>query len=286
MLSVKSFFHKDTNTFSYVAFDSKSKDAIVIDPVLDFVPFNATISLTSLNEIAEFIINNQLKLALVLDSHVHADHMTGAYYLKKRFKVPSAIVKGFFTTQKYFEKIYGIDPIHYEAAYDLYLSHEQSLNLGSLCLKIFFTPGHTPACASYLIEDSLFCGDVLLQPELGCGRSDFPGGSAKSLYQSVTTCIYSLPDQTKLFIGHDYPKINSMPKCQTTVFESKKNNIFLNEKISEQEFILKREIKDKTLSLPRLYTHVMQVNILGGQLPFNNSISKASLTIPLNLNFV
>jgi glyoxylase-like metal-dependent hydrolase (beta-lactamase superfamily II) len=283
MTNVASFFHKETSTFTHVVYDAITKEAIIIDPVLDFEPLDATISFKSLNQICNFITQNGLLVRLVIDTHIHADHMSGSYFLKKRLSVPSAIGENFSTTQKYFAHFYDIDLTRYEKAYDIYLTENNVLSFASLTIKTFFTPGHTPTCATYLIGDALFVGDTIFQPSIGCGRTDFPGGSAQSLFKSITQHIFNLPNNTKIFVGHDYPKENEAPRPETRVIEVKKKNVMINESTSEEVFITQRKSRDQSLLLPKLYLFALQVNLLGGQLPFLNDEKKKSLTIPLTI---
>lgn len=282
MITVKPFFDKDTSTFSYVVYDEDTKDAVIIDPVLDFEPLSATVSFWSLGRLCDFVTDMGLKVQLVADTHAHADHMSGAHFLKKRLSVPSAIGEGFFKTRDYFANFYDIDPQSYEPAYDLLLSHHQTLSVGSLTIKTLLTPGHTPTCAAYLIDDALFSGDAIFQEALGCGRTDFPGGSAQTLYRSITEQIFSLPDSVRIFVGHDYPKENGEPRADTSVLAAKKNNVIINETVTESQFVRKRQTRDLTLPLPRLLLLAMQVNILGGQLPKLGP--RHALTIPLTVS--
>lgn len=283
MILVEPFFDSNTSTFSYVAYDPASKDAVVIDPVLDFDPLSATISFKSLDRVADFIAKNRLTVHLVTDTHVHADHMSGAHFLKKRLGVKSAIGSGFFKAQSHFCKLYDIDPTNYDQAYDIYLADGQHLDLGTLELTTISSPGHTPTCSCYLIDDALFVGDAIFQPELGCGRTDFPGGSAHDLYQSITKHIFDLPDETRIFVGHDYPKDNEDPAPKTSVLEEKRHNILLAQSTKKEDFIAIRNQRDQHLALPRLMLFVMQVNALGGQLPYVDAKGQHFLRVPLTI---
>ncbi len=270
MIRVEPFFHQDTSTFTYVVFDELTRDALIIDPVLDFDPISAKISDDSLQIIYSFIVENKLQTQLVLDTHIHADHLTGSYIAKKHLGVKSAIGRGFLLSQAYFSLLYQIDPSAFEPAYDDYFSHQEERLCGSLKITTLFTPGHTPTCSSYLIGDRLFVGDVLFNPSLGCGRTDFPGGSAEDLYEAVDQQIFTLPDDIRILVGHDYPSENNLPLCQSTVLEQKHHNVMLNRNLTKAEFIAKREDRDQNLALPRLFFYAMQINLLGGQLPKDN----------------
>lgn len=278
MIGIKTFFDNSTSTFTYVVYDPQSKDAIVIDPVVDFTPESGQFSLSGINEICNFINSQKLMVRLVTDTHVHADHITGTYFLKKRLGVESAIGQGFIQVQEHFAKRYQLDMSQYERPYDHLLSHNQQLSLGTLRLKTLHTPGHTPSCCAYLIDDALFSGDALFKPEMGCGRTDFPGGCAQTLYRSITEQIYTLPDHTRIFVGHDYPKDGQEPQPQTSVFSSKTDNVLINQTTTEQDFVKERTDRDQSLAPPRLQLFCMQINILGGQLPDKNFL-KIPITV-------
>lgn len=259
---VKPFFHDDSKTFTYVVYDPKTLDALVIDPVLDFDLVKAKVSFFALNEIVGFLKEQKLVPKLVLDTHLHADHLSGAYYLKEHLKIKSAIGENFLKSQAYFADFYEMSPT---AAYDLLLS-EKEYEFGSIKVKPFFIPGHTASCTGFLVGDAFFCGDALFNPERGCGRADFPMGSALDLYRSIMK-IYALPDTTKIFVGHDYPTLGQEAQGQTTVLLSKKTNVMIKEETKEQSFVDLRQKRDQTLDPPRLIAYALQVNICGGRLP-------------------
>lgn len=259
---VKPFFHEDSKTFTYVVYDPKTLDAVIIDPVLDFDLVKAKVSFTALNTIVGFLKEQKLVPRIVLDTHLHADHLSGAYYLKEYFKISSAIGQNFVKSQAYFADLYEIKP---DAAYDLLLS-EQEYEFGVIKIKPYFIPGHTASCTGFLIDDAFFCGDALFNPERGCGRADFPLGSALELYRSIKK-IYALPDSTRIFVGHDYPASGQEAKSETTVLLSKKTNVMIKEETKEQNFVDSRKMRDQTLEPPRLIAYALQVNICGGRLP-------------------
>lgn len=283
MISIKPFFHHDSKTFSYIVHDEMSKDGIVIDPVLDFAPKTFTVSHVAIDGLCEYIAKSQLRIHLIVDTHLHADHLSGSQALQQRVSAKTAIGAGFIASQKYFAAHYEIDPKDYGPAYDQYLEHNQIITAGSLSLKTLFTPGHTPTCTSILIDDAIFVGDTLFQPYLGCGRTDFPGGSAHTLFYSIKEQLYTLPDHYRIFVGHDYPADNKEPHAETTVELSKQTNIMLNDRISEQEFIQGRQARDKTLTPPDLLPYAMQVNILGGKIPKKSPQGKAFLCMPVDV---
>ena len=281
-MNIQPFFDVTTATFSFIVHDPKTRDAIIIDPVLDFDLFSATITRASIELLKNFIEDNKLTVRLILDTHVHADHMTASYELKKIFNVKSAIGAGFKVSQDYFSNFYGIDIKSYAPAYDVLLEHEQTITAGSIIIKALAVPGHTPSCTAYVIDQHVFSGDTLFQPTLGCGRADFPGGSARDLYHSIKT-LYTLPDHYTLWVGHDYPTEGQAPQASTTIQASKTTNRLIKDGTTFEQFVLERETKDRTLGTPRLLLPSLQVNILGGQLPHADACGRQFLRIPLKV---
>lgn len=284
MITIQPLFEPQTSTFTYIVFDAASKDAVVIDPVLDFDPVTLSISFTSIDRVMDFLARNRLKTQLILDTHAHADHMTGAHILATRLQTKSAISQNFAAVQRHFASLYGLEDQALATAYDYYFGDHEELQAGSLTIKVLLTPGHTPSCAAFLIEDALFCGDALFQPELGAGRADFPGGSAQCLYRSITQRIYRLPPTTRIFVGHDYPTGPNEPRYATTVKASQENNVLIGLKTNEQSFIAERERRDKTLALPKLLFFAMQINIRGGRLPPKDEQGRRFLQLPLTIS--
>ena len=285
MPHIKPFFHPDTSTFCYVVHDPKTLDAVVIDPVLDYYEASATLSHDFLDQILEHVRAHQLVVQLIIDTHCHADHFSGTHALKKLLKVKSAIGHGFKVVRDHFASVYDMthELNRYEEPYDILVNHQQIFHAGALSIKAFCVAGHTPSCMAYLIDDALFCGDALFMPELGCGRCDFPGGSAGDLYDAITKNIYTLPNDTKILVGHDYPATGTKPRYETSVRESKNSNILMNINTLKKDFVTAREKKDKTLQYPKLLLAAMQVNILGGQLPLPAPNHQRYLKIPLSL---
>ncbi len=280
---ISPFFDQSTATFSYIVHDPKTLDALIIDPVLDYEVLTATISYESATLLKNFVHEQKLKVRLVLDTHVHADHMTASYFLKQYFQAPSAIGCGFNKSKEYFSHFYDINCADYAPAYDYFLEDHQSLKAGSIPIKALAVPGHTPSCTAYLIEENIFGGDAIFLPTLGCGRADFPGGSAKDLYQSIQQKFYSLPEYFTIWVGHDYPSEGQAPKSSTTVKESKEQNRLIKATTTLEEFIESRDKKDRTLSPPRLLLPSLQVNILGGQLPQADREGRRFLRTPLKV---
>jgi glyoxylase-like metal-dependent hydrolase (beta-lactamase superfamily II) len=267
-MKIKEFFDKLTSTLTYIVSDENTSDAIVIDPVLDFDPAAGKIWGESLASIFAYLKNENLKLRGILETHAHADHITGAQYLKKNSTAPVAIGEHITEVQKMFVSFFNLKNVASDGSqFDILLKANEIYKFGSISVKVFSTPGHTPACSSYLIDDSLFVGDAIFIPDSGTGRCDFPGGSAKDLYNSISNIIYKLPDETRIYVGHDYQPGGRALQFQTTLAEEKRQNIHLKTETSLEKFLEFRIARDKTLSAPRLLLPSIQVNINAGHLP-------------------
>ncbi len=282
-VQVKEFYDPDTFTLTYVVYDKTSHDAVVIDPVLDYDPAASKISFSSVDKLEKFIKENELNLHFILETHAHADHLTGAAELKKCFpKARIGIGENITKVQDLFKGVYNLKDFNTNGIqFDELLNEREILKAGTISIKTFFTPGHTPACSSYLIEQNLFTGDALFMPDFGTGRCDFPAGSSKDLYHSVHEKLYSLPDKTRVYTGHDYQPNGRELKFVSTIGENKKNNIQLNEKTTEEEFIVFRDKRDATLKAPRLLLPSIQVNIDAGHLPKEEDNGVKYLKIPV-----
>ena len=280
---VKTFFDPATFTLTYIVYDQETKDAIVIDPVLDYDPAGSKIEKVSLEKVLDFLENENLNLRYILDTHAHADHLSGSAQLKKNY--PNAkigIGENIKKVQETFSDIYNLKDFNVNGVqFDELFKDGEEVSAGSISFKIINTPGHTPACISYHIEDKVFTGDALFMPDFGTGRCDFPMGSAKDLYHSVHEKLYSLPDETEIYVGHDYQPGGRALEFKTTVKESKVKNIHIKAETSEEEFVEFREKRDKTLSPPRLLLPSIQINIDGGKLPVEEDNGKRYLKIPL-----
>lgn len=280
-MKVQHFFDKQTFTLTYIVYDESSKDAIVIDPVLNLDMSSGKISYESNKLVIDFILDNNLTLHAILETHAHADHLTGALDLKKSFPDAELMIGDKFPlVQKTFKKIFNLDKI--KNKFDHLLSDGEEIFFGTIQLKSIQTPGHTPACSSYLINDEhLFTGDSLFMPDYGTGRCDFPMGSAEDLYNSVHEKIYKLPEETIFYTGHDYQPNGRELRYKATIKESKENNIQLKESTTKEEYIKFREERDSKLSAPKLLLPSLQVNIQGGELPREESNGVKYLKIPL-----
>ena len=238
-----------------------------------------------MDEVESFIKENNLNHELVLETHAHADHITGYQEIKKRFaRVRVGVNERIQEVQKTFKIIFNLDDVSKDGAqFDLLLKDGEVLKIGNLSIKVLFTPGHTPACTSFLIGEHLFTGDTLFMPDFGTGRCDFPGGSAENLYDSIHEILYKLSEETKVYVGHDYQPNGRELKFQTTIGESKRENIQLKESTSKEEFVLFRDSRDKTLSAPKLLLQSIQLNINSGKFPEAESNGVSYLKIPLGL---
>jgi glyoxylase-like metal-dependent hydrolase (beta-lactamase superfamily II) len=268
-MEIKSFFDERTSTLTYVVYDSSTRDALVIDPVLDYDPASGAVSRESVTRVVEFLNQQHLKLHYVLETHAHADHLSGSQLLKDACpNVKLAMGQRITEVQATFRDLFALGPDFPTDGrqFDRLLDDGSVLEAGSLVVRTLFTPGHTAACASYLIEDALFTGDAIFMPDSGVGRCDFPGGSAETLYRSIQR-IYGLPDSTRVFVGHDYQPGGRELRYETTIGEQKRSNVFVRQETPEETFVAKREQRDATLPAPKLLFQSVQVNIDAGKLP-------------------
>lgn len=279
------FFDEDTFTLTYLVIDPQTRDTVIIDPVLDFDPPSGAVTQKSLEKLKDFISGRNLVVRAILETHAHADHLSSSQLLKELY--PDAVIgigEKIKVVQEVFKAHFNIDYLKTNGSqFDQLFRDFQEVSFGSIKMKAIPTPGHTPACMSYLFGDALFTGDALFMPDYGTGRCDFPKGSAKDLYHSVAKNLYSLPDETRVFVGHDYQPNGRELQFMTTIGESKKNNIQLKESTSEKEFIEFREKRDKTLKAPRLLLPSIQVNIDAGKLPPAEDNGVSYLKLPLRM---
>jgi glyoxylase-like metal-dependent hydrolase (beta-lactamase superfamily II) len=283
-MNIQSFFDKDTFTLTYVISDPETYEAIVIDPVLDFDQASGQITEGRVQEVLHYVTEKKLRVLALLETHAHADHLSSSQVLKKHFPYAKVCIgERIKIVQDVFKKHFHIDYLKTDASqFDYLFKDFEEISFGSLHLKAIPTPGHTPACMSYLINnDALFVGDALFMPDYGTGRCDFPKGSAADLYQSISKNLYTLPDHTRVFVGHDYSPNGREMRFETTIGESKRENIQLRSTTSAEEFITFRERRDKTLKAPRLLLPSIQVNIDAGHLPPKESNGVSYLKLPL-----
>lgn len=270
-MKIKEFYDKDTYTLTYVVYDDQSKDAVIIDPVLDFDPASGKVSFESTQILREFIGEHSLRVHMILETHAHADHLSSSHFLKEFYpEAQVAIGENIKLVQKTFKPIFS-KPADFPvdgSQFDRLLKDNELVELGTLKFQVIFTPGHTPACASYLFDHkALFTGDALFMPDYGTGRCDFPAGSAKDLYHSIHHRLYSLEDHIEVYVGHDYQPGGRDLAFKTTIGEEKAGNIQLRAETSEDDFVELRTKRDQTLKAPRLLLPSVQVNIDAGQIP-------------------
>jgi glyoxylase-like metal-dependent hydrolase (beta-lactamase superfamily II) len=282
---VKHLFDKDTFSFTYLIFDTHSKEAAVIDPVMNYESNSATISYSSARELLSLIEQLDLNLKWILETHVHADHMSAAQWLKKRTAALVIIGEQVTKVQDTFNQLYDLDKhdLASNKDFDRLLKDGDEIKLGEHSIKSIHTPGHTPSCCTYLIDDMAFVGDTLFMPDFGTARCDFPGGDATQLYHSIQR-ILSLPEDTTLYMCHDYMPNGRELMWQTTVLEQKQNNIHINQKVTQEDYIKMRTERDKELSAPKLILPALQVNIKAGKLPENKNRKNCFLKIPLSFS--
>lgn len=283
MAMLKSFFDPVTNTVTYLVWDPATRAAAIIDPVLDFDPNAGRLTTGSADAVLAAAAGNQLRIDWILDTHAHADHLSGADYLRRLTGAKLGIGAHITKVQKAFVPLFGQTPDSPDGhVFDALLNEGDTLPLGNLEIRVLHTPGHTPACVTYLIDDMAFVGDTLFMPDYGTARADFPGGDARALYRSIRK-ILALPPETRIFVGHDYlPKDRDTFIWETTVADERARNVHVHDGISEDAFVEMREARDKTLAAPRLILPSLQVNIRAGALPPAESDGKVYLKLPVN----
>lgn len=283
---VKAFFHQATYTFSYVVHDPATNEAAVIDSVLDFNLHTGRLSHDSAQVIIDYVTANALKVVWHLETHMHADHLSAASYLREQLGGKTAIGRHVMDVQGVYKDVFGVaDDVLAEARdrFDHLWDDFETFSFGQLPALTFCAPGHTPADIVYAIGDALFVGDSLFMPDFGSARCDFPHGSAADMYDAVQL-IYTLPETMRMFMCHDYlPAGRSDYRYETTVRAQKEQNIHLHTGVQKADFVSKREARDATLPLPKLMIPSLQVNMRAGALPQVNG--KAMLQLPINSVF-
>lgn len=282
--NVKAFFDPDTFTVSYVVADPATKQCAIVDSVLDYNPNSGRTSHTSAQAIVDFVNTNDLTVEWLIETHVHADHLSAAPWLQQQLGGKLAIGEHIRTVQDTFGKVFNAETEFARDGrqFDHLFKDGDTYNVGSLDCRAIHTPGHTPACMSHLIGDALFVGDTLFMPDYGSARCDFPGGDARTLFRSVRKLL-ALPGETRMFLCHDYlPEGRTEYQWQTTVDAQRKHNIHVHDGISEDEFVEMRERRDATLDMPRLILPSVQVNMRAGHMPPADDNGVTYLKIPVN----
>ena len=280
---IQHFYDPATFTLTYVVFDEATRDAVVIDPVLDFDPASGRTSTASIEAVAAFVRSSDLRLHVAFETHAHADHLSGSQYLRTRFGAQVAIGARIREIQEVFKPIFAGDFATDGSQFDRLLEPGEVVRAGSLEVRVIATPGHTPACVSLIIGDAVFTGDVLFLEDYGTGRCDFPKGDADDLYTSVHDVLYALPDETRVFVGHDYQPNGRALRFETTMGAEKRTNVQLCTETTREEFVAFRRARDAGLAAPRLLFPSVQVNVDAGRLPKPDASGHRRLHTPLNL---
>ncbi|MCH2159126.1 MAG: MBL fold metallo-hydrolase [Oleiphilaceae bacterium] len=277
------FFDKDSNTFSYIVIDPTTKHCAIIDSVLDFNHASGRISHDSADRLIRYVQNKSLSLEWIIETHVHADHLSAAPYIKERLGGRLAIGEQILTVQDCFGKIFneGSKFARDGSQFDYLFAMDEQYKIGNIECIALFTPGHTAACVTHVIGDAAFVGDTLFMPDSGTARCDFPGGSASVLYDSIQK-IFSLPDETRLYMCHDYQPDGRELEFVSTVGERKNKNVHISTTIKKVDFVSLREQRDATLDMPRLIIPSLQVNMRAGFLLDAEDNGVRYFKVPIN----
>ncbi|TMV09700.1 MBL fold metallo-hydrolase [Ruegeria sediminis] len=281
---VKAFFDEATNTVSYLVREPEGRACAIIDSVLDFDHASGRTDTASADTIVDFVNAEGLKVEWILESHVHADHLSAAPYLQEKLGGKIGIGKNITVVQDTFGKVFneGTEFQRDGSQFDALFSEGDSFHIGQMRGDVLHTPGHTPACLTYVIGDAAFVGDTLFMPDFGTARCDFPGGSSEALYKSIQK-ILALPDETRIFVGHDYKAPGRDEYAwETTVGEQKALNVHIGQGKSIEEFVKMRDARDATLGMPRLILPSLQVNMRAGQMPPADEKGDVFLKLPVN----
>jgi len=280
---VHGIFDPATWTVTYVVYEKEGSACAIIDSVLDYDPKSGRTSTESADKAIAFVREKNLQVQWILETHAHADHLTAAPYLKAQLGGQTAIGDHITAVQRVFKGVFNLEASFKEdgTQFDHLLQMDEIFAIGNLSAKAIYVPGHTPACVAYQVGDAVFVGDTLFMPDVGSARCDFPGGCAKTLYASARK-ILSLPDNSRLFMCHDYPPETRDVKFETTVAEQRAHNIHLHDGIDEAEFVRMRTARDATLAMPVLILPSVQINIRAGSFPPKDDNGVSYLKIPLN----
>lgn len=282
--TVQAFFDHRTGTVSYVVSDNGTKHAAIIDPVLDFELKSGRTSFIQADKIVAYVRERGLTVHWILETHAHADHLSGARYLQEQLGGRIAIGERIQEVQATFKKLYNLERnfLPDGAQFDHLFSDGEVFRIGEVEARVISVPGHTPADLAYVIDGAVFVGDTLFMPDVGTARADFPGGDARVLYRSVRK-ILALPEQMKVFVCHDYPPATRAASWETTVAEQRSANIHVRDGVSEDEFVSLRAARDASLEVPMLILPSIQINIRAGQMPPPENDGVSYLKIPLNV---
>ncbi|MDI7861717.1 MBL fold metallo-hydrolase [Rhizobiaceae bacterium n13] len=279
---VTGFFDKRTWSIQYVVADHDTHKCAIIDPVLDFDEKSGSTATINADRIIDFVRANDLQVEWILDTHPHADHFSAARYLKDKTGAPTAIGARVVEVQQLWKGIYNWPDFKADGSqWDRLFEDGDRFKVGNIDARVMFSPGHTLASITYVIGDAAFVHDTLFMPDSGTARADFPGGSAKRLWTSIQQ-ILALPDETRVFTGHDYQPDGREPRWESTIAEQKASNIHMSKYRTEAEFVEIREARDRTLAMPKLILHALQINMNGGRLPVPEANGRRYLKFPLD----
>ncbi len=280
---IRAFFDEPTFTASYLVWDEASRRAAIIDSVLDFEPKSGSTGTASAQAILDAAASEHLTIDWILETHAHADHISAAPFLKHATGAKTVIGAGITATQRVFKRVYNLPDLAEDGSqFDRLVKDGDALALGELEIKVMHTPGHTPACVSYLVGDAVFVGDTMFMPDYGTARTDFPGGDARALYHSIKRLL-ALPPETRLFLCHDYKGPGRDAYVwETNVAAQRAGNIHIHDGVTEEGFVAQRQARDKTLGKPALILPSIQVNIRAGELPAPEANGIRYLKLPLD----
>ena len=282
--TVRGFFDHKTWTVSYVLTDDATRCAAIIDPVLDFDPKSGRTSTVHADKLLAYIRDHGLIIQWILETHAHADHLSGAQYLHDQTGGRIAIGENIREVQATFKRLYNLEPSFLPDGrqFDHLFKDAEVFAIGKVEATALLVPGHTPADMAYVLDGAVFVGDTLFMPDVGTARADFPGGSAPTLYRSIRR-ILDLPPQSRIYVCHDYPPQGREPAWETTVADQRAKNIHVRDGVGEEEFVQMREARDSTLEMPTLILPSLQVNIRAGRLPPPEDNGVSYLKIPVNV---
>ena len=284
MLGIEAFYDDATSTASYLVWDKGTGEAAVIDAVLDFDPVTGKVSTASVERILARARGLGLRIMWALETHAHADHLSAADHIRRKTGAKIGIGARISEVQARFRAMFGAPEAETESSvFDRLFNDGETFRIGQVEARVMHTPGHTPACVTYLIADAAFVGDTLFMPDYGTARADFPGGDAAMLYRSIRR-ILALPPETRIFVGHDYlPSGRKAPAWETTVAAERVGNVHVHDGVTEEAFVALRSARDKTLAAPRLILPSLQVNIRGGALPKPDADGRVYLKTPVSV---
>lgn len=283
MIDITPIFDDRTQTVTYLVTDTSGTEAVLIDAVLDYDPHTARFSTDRIEALLSRLEADDIRLRWVLDTHAHADHLSAADYVRHRTGAKVGIGARITEVQKTFGPMFNAKDVNTTGTvFDALFEDGDDIQFGESTLRVMHTPGHTPACVTYLVEDAAFVGDTMFMPDTGSARADFPGGDARTLYRSIRRLL-ALPAETRIFVGHDYlPPDRSSPAWESTVGAQRTGNIHVRDEIGEDRFVAMRETRDASLAPPRLILPSLQVNIRAGAMPPPEEDGQIYLKLPVN----